>query len=154
MSKPKILIIDDNTDYLELLTEALELDFSVKCATSLTEVQDIETTVSFDIALVDENIGDEKGSDWIRQQVGGEKIAKSFVLYSGLATEDAILKGLECGADDFLAKPISLLALIKKLKRLIEYQEKMHSFENELLSKDRVIISLWHKPLNMAAVCN
>jgi len=139
MSKPKILIIDDNTDYLELLTEALELDFSVKCATSLTEVQDIETTVSFDIALVDENIGDEKGSDWIRQQVGGEKIAKSFVLYSGLATEDAILKGLECGADDFLAKPISLLALIKKLKRLIEYQEKMHSFENELLSKDRVI---------------
>lgn len=142
MSKPKVLIIDDDKAYLELLNEALELDFTITCATNLAEVQHIAEQVeteSFDIALVDENIGSEKGSDWIKKQVSGKNIAKSFVLYSGLATEDAILKGLECGADDFLAKPISLLALIKKLKRLIEYQEKIHVFEDELLSKDRVI---------------
>lgn len=142
MSKPSVLIIDDDRAYLELLYEALALDFSVQCAADLNEVENIisnTNTNSFDIALVDEHIGKEKGSDWIKQQVHGDKIAKSFVLYSGLATEDAILKGLECGADDFLSKPISLLALIKKLKRLIEYQEKMHSFENELISKDRVI---------------
>jgi len=142
MSKPSVLIIDDDRAYLELLYEALALDFSVQCAADLNEVENIISnmnTNSFDIALVDEHIGKEKGSDWIKQQVHGDKIAKSFVLYSGLATEDAILKGLECGADDFLSKPISLLALIKKLKRLIEYQEKMHSFENELISKDRVI---------------
>lgn len=142
MSKPSVLIIDDDRAYLELLYEALALDFSVQCAADLNEVENTISnmnTNSFDIALVDEHIGKEKGSDWIKQQVHGDKIAKSFVLYSGLATEDAILKGLECGADDFLSKPISLLALIKKLKRLIEYQEKMHSFENELISKDRVI---------------
>ena len=142
MSKPNVLIIDDDSAYLELLNEALALDFTVHCAGNLTDVNSIINNVGshyFDIALVDENIGSEKGSDWIKQQVSGDKVAQSFVLYSGLATEDAILKGLECGADDFLAKPISLLALIKKLKRLIDYQEKMHSFESELLSKDRVI---------------
>lgn len=142
MSKPRVLIIDDDSAYLELLHEALEQDFTVQCAVDLNEVTNIisqTSSESFDIALVDENIGEEKGSDWIKQQVHGSKVAKSFVLYSGLATEDAILKGLECGADDFLAKPISLLALIKKLKRLIDYQAKMHSFESEILSKDRVI---------------
>jgi len=46
---------------------------------------------------------------------------------------------LECGADDFLAKPISLLALNNKLQKLIKYQDKIHSFENEINSKDRVI---------------
>jgi DNA-binding response OmpR family regulator len=140
MTKPKVLIIDDDRDYLELLAEALEIDFDVKCAADFTEVASIiASNNNFDIALVDEHIGNEKGSDWIKSQVDGDKIARSFVLYSGLSTEGAILKGLECGADDFLAKPISLLALINKLKRLIEYQEKMHSFENEILSKDRVI---------------
>jgi len=140
MTKPKVLIIDDDRDYLELLAEALEIDFDVKCAADFTEVASIiASNNNFDIALVDEHIGNEKGSDWIKSQVDGDKIARSFVLYSGLSTEGAILKGLECGADDFLAKPISLLALINKLTRLIEYQEKMHSFENEILSKDRVI---------------
>jgi DNA-binding response OmpR family regulator len=142
MLKPKVLIIDDDVAYLELLQEALEIDFAVVCAKNLDEVENIAADVeaeAFDIALVDENIGEEKGSKWIKQQVEGNKLAKSFVLYSGLATEEAILTGLECGADDFLAKPISLLALIRKLKRLIEYQDKIHVFEDQLSSKDRVI---------------
>jgi hypothetical protein len=56
-----------------------------------------------------------------------------------MATEAAILKGLECGADDFLAKPFSLKALHSKLEKLIDYQDKIHDFENEIKSKDNVI---------------
>jgi len=95
--------------------------------------------LQFDIALVDENIGEEKGSDWIKIQTSKPKGAKSFVLYSGLATEDAILKGLACGADDFLSKPISLLALNNKLEKLIAYQSTIHDFEAEIKSKENVI---------------
>lgn len=140
MSTPSLLIIDDDKDYLELLHEALEGSFNVKCASNLPEAEELLTSHElFDIALVDENIGDDKGSNWIKTKVEQHTVATSFVLYSGLATEDAILKGLECGADDFLAKPISLLALNNKLKKLITYQEKIHSFESEICSKDRVI---------------
>ncbi|MFT5755591.1 MAG: ActR/RegA family two-component response regulator [Alteromonadaceae bacterium] len=140
MTKPLVLIIDDDKDYLELLHEALEDDFDVKCAVNLDEAEDIIKLNSFfDIALVDENIGDDKGSDWIKSKVDDKAVATSFVLYSGLATEDAIIKGLECGADDFLAKPISLIALIKKFHKLIAYQKQIHTFESELNTKDRVI---------------
>jgi len=140
MSTPSLLIIDDDKDYLELLNEALEGNFDVKCASNLEEAENIVSeNESFDIALVDENIGEDKGSAWIKEKVQQHTVATSFVLYSGLATEDAILKGLECGADDFLAKPISLLALNNKLKKLIAYQDKIHTFESEISSKNRVI---------------
>jgi DNA-binding response OmpR family regulator len=140
MPIPRLLIVDDDKDYLELLHEALEDSFDVKCASNLQEAEVIvRKNELFDIALVDENIGDDKGSQWIKTKVEQHTVATSFVLYSGLATEDAVLKGLACGADDFLAKPISLLALNKKLKKLIAYQDKIHSFESEICSKDRVI---------------
>ncbi len=140
MSKPTLLIIDDDTCYLELLAEALEQQFVVYCANSLPRAESLISDIKqFDIALVDENIGQDKGSDWIKEKVALGNVATSFVLYSGLATEDAILKGLECGADDFLAKPISLLALNNKLEKLIAYQAQIHQFEHEITSKDRVI---------------
>lgn len=140
MSKPKLLIIDDEQSYLELLTEALEDKFDVYSANNLSKAeQKISEVERFDIALVDENIGEDKGSDWIKTKVEQDDVATSFVLYSGLATEDAILKGLECGAADFLAKPISLLALNNKLEKLITYQSQINQFESEITSKDRVI---------------
>jgi CheY-like chemotaxis protein len=140
MSKPHVLIIDDDSIYLELLAEGLEDQFLVKCANTLALAEDLlKENLNFDIALVDENIGLDKGSDWIQLKISQNTPVKSFVLYSGLATEEAILKGLECGADDFLAKPISLLALNNKLEKLIDYQDKIHNFEDELKSKDNVI---------------
>ncbi|WDE09639.1 response regulator [Thalassomonas haliotis] len=140
MSQPRVLIIDDDREYLELLTEALEADFAVKCAYNFSMAEMLLSDLSpFDIALVDEHTGDEKGSSWIKQQTSGATRVKSFVLYSGMATEEAILAGLECGADDFLCKPISLLSLSNKLTKLVAYQDKIKDFEAELHSKDKVI---------------
>ncbi len=140
MAKPTLLVIDDDQSYLELLAEALEHQFIVTCADNLTKAEEhVRDAECFDIALVDENIGEERGSDWIKDKVEQKNVATSFVLYSGLATEEAILKGLECGAADFLAKPFSLIALNRKLEKLITYQKQINQFESELTSKDRVI---------------
>jgi len=140
MSKPNVLIIDDDSDYLELLSEGLEDQFTVKCAENLSKAEDLlKEHIHFDIALVDENIGTEKGSTWIKLKKSQNIAVKSFVLYSGLATEEAILQGLACGADDFLAKPISLITLNTKLEKLIAYQETILDFEQEIQSKDNVI---------------
>ena len=140
MVKHNLLIIDDDIDYLSLLAESLDDSFEVKCASNLMVAEDLlKENIHFDIALVDENIGNEKGSDWIKSQQGNVNSPTSFVLYSGMATEEAVLKGLECGADDFLAKPFSLLALNSKLDKLMDYQAKIHEFEDEIKSKNNVI---------------
>jgi DNA-binding response OmpR family regulator len=134
------LIIDDNIEYLNILSESLSDSFNVKYANNINVAEDLlKENIHFDIALVDENIGLDKGSDWISSQKGNPKSPSSFILYSGMASEEAILKGLECGADDFLSKPFSLLALHSKLEKLLDYQDKIHSFEDEIKSKDNVI---------------
>ncbi|MCP4321232.1 MAG: response regulator transcription factor [Alteromonadales bacterium] len=140
MTKHNLLIIDDDIEYLKLLAESLGDSFNVKCANNLIVAQGLlQENIHFDIALVDECIGDEKGSDWIQKQHNNANSPTSFVLYSGMASEEAILKGLECGADEFLAKPFSLLALNSKLDKLINYQNKIHHFEDEIKSKNNVI---------------
>lgn len=140
MTQSRILIIDDDEVYLALLKEALEDHYFVQTATSLVEADAIvHECENFDIALVDEFIGQEHGSTWIHKNKTNQTAAKSFVLYSGLATEESILNGLSCGADDFLSKPISLFTLANKLSKLIDYQCQIKTFESELKSKDNVI---------------
>jgi len=139
MSKYNLLIIDDELEYLQILAESLKDDFDVKCANSIKVADELLKEVNFDIALVDEHIGDDKGSLWIRSMKGAENAPTSFVLYSGFATDEATLKGLECGADDFLSKPISLLTLHNRLQHLISYQNKISDFEIEIKSKENVI---------------
>ncbi|MGJ8693261.1 MAG: response regulator [Thalassotalea sp.] len=140
MDKPSVLIIDDNTDYLSLLQEALSDKYEVMLAENLAVAEEaILAHGSFDIALVDEHIGKEIGSVWIAEKVLTKNTATSFVLYSGLATEEAILNGLICGADDFLTKPMSLISLSNKLDKLIEYQNKIHGYEDDIKSKENVI---------------
>lgn len=140
MKNHNLLIIDDDIEYLKLLSESLDGLFNIKCASNLTAAdQIIKDYDLFDIALVDENIGEDKGSLWIKNKQGTTGAPTSFVLYSGLATEEAILTGLECGADDFLSKPFSLKALHSKLEKLITFQNKIHRFEDELITKNNVI---------------
>ena len=140
MLKPLILIIDDDSAYLALLNEALEADFTVKSALNFNEAEAlIKEFDKFDIALIDENIGDECGSEWIKTKAESNNAAFSFVLYSNSAAEETILTGLECGADDFLTQPISLLVLANKLHQLIKNKQKIKSFETEISSKNRVI---------------
>lgn len=140
MEKPSLLVIDDDKSYLNLLKEFLETKFDVVIASSIDEADTIVANQDiFDIALVDEFIGQAHGSTWIEKNKRENLGATSFVLYSGLASEESILNGLACGADDFLSKPISLMSLMNKLDRLIDYQDKIHSFESEIATKDNVI---------------
>ncbi|GAA0818905.1 hypothetical protein GCM10009111_22280 [Colwellia asteriadis] len=135
-----VLIIDDDIEYLRTLTQRLSSSFDVKYANSLDVADDLlKENIQFDVAVVNENVGGQYGSDWIARTKINKMLLMSFVLYSNSASEEVILKGLECGADDFLSQPFSLLALHSKLEKLVNYQDKIHHFEDEIKSKDSII---------------
>ncbi|MBU2892571.1 response regulator [Colwellia sp. D2M02] len=135
-----VLIIDDDIEYLRTLTQRLSSSFDVKYANSLDVADDLlKENIQFDVAVVNENVGGQHGSDWIARTKINGMLLMSFVLYSNSASEEVILKGLECGADDFLSQPFSLLALHSKLEKLVNYQDKIHHFEDEIKSKDSII---------------
>ncbi len=140
MSKPNVLIVDDDYEYLAVLKEGLEHQFEISGVSTFDEADLLINKIEkFDIALVDEHVGKDLGSHWIKHNKKDNQVANSFVLYSGLANEEAILKGLECGADDFLAKPISIKALNNKLIKIVDYQQKICQFQQQIATKDHVI---------------
>jgi len=145
MIKHNLLIIDDDIAYLNLLAESLKETFDISCARNLSVAEDLlRENIQFDIALVDEHIGHEKGFIWIKEQQSNNNSSISFIFYSGMAPEEALLKGLECGVDDFIAKLFSLLTLNSKLNKLIVYQDKINNFKGEIKSKIMLSMFQWH----------
>ncbi len=148
MSKASIVIIDDDTEYLMILTDALVVHFEVNIAASLAAANLVLIdNKPVDIVLVNDYVAEEDSALWVKLKVSQGSNVSSFVLYSSLVTENAILKGLECGADDYIAKPVAMLALISRMQNLINYQNKTHQFENALIHKNPVV------QLSMGQIC-
>jgi putative two-component system response regulator len=61
-----------------------------------------------------------------------------IVLLTGLASSDHRIRGITCGADDFLSKPVNAEELLARVKSLVRLKE----FTNELESAERVLFSL------------
>ena len=61
-----------------------------------------------------------------------------IVLLTGLASSDDRIRGITCGADDFLSKPVNPEELLARVKSLVRLKE----FTNELESAERVLFSL------------
>jgi DNA-binding response OmpR family regulator len=61
-----------------------------------------------------------------------------IVLLTGLSSTDDRIRGITCGADDFLSKPVNAEELVARVKSLVRLKE----FTNELESTERVLFSL------------
>jgi DNA-binding response OmpR family regulator len=60
------------------------------------------------------------------------------VLLTGLSSSDDRIRGITCGADDFLSQPVNAEELVARVKSLVRLKE----FTNELESAERVLLTL------------
>ena len=119
----KILIVDDLIDYLQSLTNALESDFDIVPAASLSEAkeklnEDIDLILS-DIRL---NESDPDNKDGI---VLLEWSKKNFpeipvVLMTVYRNFDIAVNALNLGAAKFLKKPLNISELKETLKEVLQ----------------------------------
>ncbi|AOW77038.1 DNA-binding response regulator [Colwellia sp. PAMC 20917] len=122
MSKQKILIIDDDKELTELLTEYLsyegfELEACHDGVSGLARAYDEQ----FSLILLDVMMPKLNGFE-VLKALGGQHKTPILMLTAKGDNDDRIL-GLELGADDYLAKPFQhreLLARIKAILRRIK----------------------------------
>ncbi len=136
---PRILIVDDETASraaLELLLrrEGYDVHDAPDGATALAECLVFRP----DLVLLDVLMPGMSGFEVCKRiKAAPETRLTPVVLITGLsATEDRI-KGINCGADDFLSKPIDLnelLARTRSLIRLKQYTDEMENAEAVLFS--------------------
>lgn len=109
----KILVVDDEQDLCEILQYNLETEgYEVDTANSAEEAMQMQLT-DYSLLLLDIMMGEMSGFQMTRRLKERPETARIPIIFiTALDNEDNIVKGLNIGADDYIAKPIS----IKELK--------------------------------------
>ncbi|MDA9101042.1 response regulator [Omnitrophica bacterium] len=119
----RIMIVDDDTEVCELLSEALFEDiadahFTVKWAPSGVDAIRLSTEFKPDIALVDIKMEKMWGDELIRRFKNGEGYCpRDFVIYTSLDNPEDIERAKKAG-HKFLSNPTDLDALYEVLKKI------------------------------------
>ncbi len=137
--KATILVADDNEANLKLLSGVLTAaGYQVICAPNGEHALAAMLKGLVDVALLDVIMPDRSGFSLCQQiKSNPETRLLPVVLVTGLTNSDDRIRGILCGADDFLNKPVNkheLLARVQSLVRMKEFTDELESAETVLFS--------------------
>ena len=104
---PHALLVDDNTDTLEALTEVLRAEgFTASAAPNLDEAKAALARQTPDVVLLDLNLPDGSGMTLL-DGIEGLR-APAVVLITGHASVSTVVEALRRGVTDYLTKPVDV----------------------------------------------
>ena len=105
----KILVVDDEQDICEILQYNLETEgYEVGTANSAEEALTLPLS-EFSLLLLDVMMGEMSGFEMAMKMKDDPALSQIPIIFiTALDTEDDIVKGLNIGADDYIAKPLSM----------------------------------------------
>lgn len=118
-----ILVIDDDPDVRELVTEYLQAqDFEVECAADAVAARAAMQRRRPDLVVLDIGLPGEDGLSVARHVRAQHDIG--IIMVSGAGdTLDRII-GLEVGSDDYLGKPFDLRELLARIRSVLRRYRK------------------------------
>ncbi len=116
-SKPKILLVDDEVEFVEALSERLEVrGLKILTANSGEEAIDIlDKNRDTDVVILDVKMPGMDGIETLRQIKSRFPLIEVLML-TGHATIDTAIQGMKLGAYDYLMKPCDINDLISKVQ--------------------------------------
>lgn len=121
MSKPRILVVDDEPDILELVSFNLSKHgYEVQCVTSGEAALEAVRTDPPDAMVLDLMLPGVDGLDVCRQ-IKSDAATRSIpiLMLTAKGEEREMVAGLEQGADDYVAKPFSPRVLVARVKAIL-----------------------------------
>lgn len=122
-----ILVVDDDRILRQTLVEQLQLEgeFTVQEAASLAEAREkLKAPDSrFDALLLDVSLPDGDGRDFCAE-LRKDGLRMPIIVLTGSDDEADIVRGLDAGANDYVAKPFRIAELLARLRA------QMRLFEN------------------------
>lgn len=118
-SAPRILVIEDSPSVLKLLKFVLEAEgFTVATAMNGVEIMEqLRTGPLPDLVLLDVVLPDVDGFH-VLNRIRHHPVLKSLpvMMLTSMSTREAVLKGLEGGANGYITKPFDIEVLIKAVR--------------------------------------
>ncbi len=118
MKKLSILVVEDDTDIQQLVSyNLIKAGFNVTCADTGEEGLEILGREPVDAMVLDLMLPGKDGNEVCRAVRTEEKTRHlPIVMLTAKSEEDDIVRGLECGADDYVTKPFSPRVLIARIE--------------------------------------
>lgn len=115
----RLLIIEDNQRLSQAVAESLRgQGFAVDTAASAAEGLRVWRAADYDAAVLDLMLPDGTGLNALKEMRDRGNMTPVLVL-TALGTIEDRVRGLDCGADDYLVKPFAMQELIARLRALL-----------------------------------
>ena len=114
-----VLIVDDDPDLCQTLAEQLAVDGDFAAATAATLAEATALLAApearFDAIILDLGMPDGDGREFCAQlRQAGHKMP--ILMLTGSDTEGDVVRGLDAGANDYIAKPFRMAELLARLR--------------------------------------
>lgn len=156
-NKSKILIVDDDLEYLESLANILRRDFSIIKSSSSKEAKKLLLSnpdlVLLDIRLNSTDINNREGID-ILKFIKQEMLTTPVVMMTAHGDIDIAVEAMKLGAIDFIQKTkVNIIEFTKKIQNVLEMtglerkvsvlEENLHRLESwEIVGSDPKILEI------------
>ena len=130
--KKRIFIIEDDPSInhgIELSLGSEKYEFS-----SFFCLKDVKDPASADLIILDVNLPDGSGFDFLRELRKSSQVP--VLILTANDTELDEVTGLSLGADDYVTKPFSLMALRLRVEKLIGRSASTFAYDKNGLSLD------------------
>ncbi|MGO1470180.1 MAG: response regulator transcription factor [Tissierella sp.] len=149
----KILIIDDNIDFVLTLKDLLESKgYKVDYFLDTEDIEDYIVLNKYDLILLDVMLKSVTGFNFLK--VIREEVIRPVIFLSAKNTKSDILKGLKIGGDDYITKPFDndlLLAKINSHLRRESYNRKeVIQFKDIRIHRNSLEVKVKEKVLNFS----
>lgn len=136
--KIKLLIVDDEVQFLESIARRLEMrDFDVTKASNGREAVEAARTDKFDLALLDLKMPGMDGKQVLEILKSEHKYLEVIIL-TGHGSMDSAVECTKLGAFSYLPKPYELENLLDILKQAYEARLKK-KFESDRSRMDKIL---------------
>jgi DNA-binding response OmpR family regulator len=129
-SGPTVVVCEDDVPTLELLCDHLAADrFEPLAAPSADDALRLCHFKQPDLLLLDLNLPDMSGLDVLRLVRASEGATGSYdpelpvLVLSGRSSDADRLRGLECGADDYVVKPFQVQEVVARMRAVLRRRD-------------------------------
>ncbi len=120
----KVLLVDDEADFIELLSQRLETrGLKVVTATTGEQAVTLASDRSIDVAVVDLAMPGIDGIETLRQ-IKEERRDMEVIMLTGQSSVKSGIEAMKSGSTDYLEKPVDLQALMEAIRSAKETRMK------------------------------
>lgn len=135
----RILVVEDELDLQEAIADGLRIDgYAVDTCDNGEDAYELLYEVNYDLVVLDLNLPQMDGLE-VLEKIRDEKPELKVLILSARSSVNDKVKGLDIGANDYLAKPFDFAELEARIRNLLR---RKFVQENSMLSFDVIKVDL------------